>query len=177
MMLPHFTGLELLSKALPEYQGIVLMMTASSQENLEEVAFEIGVHDFIQKPVRPHILFAKLKALTRLVQGAQPESATGKHLQVQNLLLDSDARQLLMDDQPLSLTDAEYAIAEYFMRKPGQVLQRSDLVAAIRGIEYDGLDRAIDMRISTLRKKMSDLSPPYKYIKTIRGQGYMLSQS
>lgn len=177
MMLPHFTGLELLSKALPEYQGIVLMMTASSQENLEEVAFEIGVHDFIQKPVRPHILFAKLKALTRLVQGAQSDPATGKHLQVQNLLLDSDARQLLMDDQPLSLTDAEYAIAEYFMRKPGQVLQRSDLVAAIRGIEYDGLDRAIDMRISTLRKKMSDSSPPYKYIKTIRGQGYMLSQS
>lgn len=175
MMLPHFNGLELLRQAVPEYRGIVLMITASDRPQLEEQAFDLGVHDYIQKPLRPHILFAKLKALIRLAQGGGSATADAGCYQVQNLKLDPASRQFFIDDEPMMLTDAEFAIAEYLMAKPGVVLARSDIVAALRGIEYDGLDRAIDMRISSLRKKMDDSAPPYKYIKTVRGRGYMLA--
>ncbi len=175
MMLPHFNGLELLRQAVPEYRGIVLMITASDRPQLEEQAFDLGVHDYIQKPLRPHILFAKLKALIRLAQGQATEPELGECYRVQNLKLAPTSRQFFIDDEPVALTAAEFAIAEYLMAKPGVVLARSDIVAALRGIEYDGLDRAIDMRISSLRKKMSDSVPPYKYIKTVRGRGYMLA--
>ncbi|ASP39513.1 DNA-binding response regulator [Bacterioplanes sanyensis] len=176
MMLPHFNGLELLRQALPEYQGIVLMITASDRPQLEEQAFDLGVHDYIQKPLRPHILFAKLKALIRLAQGQHSAEQSTPQYRVQNLTLDPASRQFCIDDEPVPLTDAEFSIAEYLMAKPGVVLARSDIVAALRGIEYDGLDRAIDMRISSLRKKMHDSVPPYKYIKTVRGRGYMLAE-
>lgn len=175
MMLPNFNGLELLRQTTPEYRGIVLMITASDRPQLEEQAFDLGVHDYIQKPPRPHILFAKLKALIRLAQGQTNELTTSEFYQVQNLKLDPASRQFFIDDEAVVLTDAEFAIAEYLMARPGVVLARSDIVAALRGIEYDGLDRAIDMRISSLRKKMDDSVPPYKYIKTVRSRGYMLA--
>lgn len=177
MMLPNFNGLELLRQASPEYQGIVLMITASDRPQLEEQAFDFGVHDYIQKPLRPHILFAKLKALLRLAQGHAVADLAHHHYRVQNLSLDPSSRQFYIDGESVILTDAEFSIAEYLMAKPGVVLARSDIVAALRGIEYDGLDRAIDMRISSLRKKMNDSVPPYKYIKTVRGRGYMLAQA
>ena len=151
------------------------MITASDRPQLEEQAFDLGVHDYIQKPLRPHILFAKLKALIRLAQGQTNELTTSEFYQVQNLKLDPASRQFFIDDEAVVLTDAEFAIAEYLMARPGVVLARSDIVAALRGIEYDGLDRAIDMRISSLRKKMDDSVPPYKYIKTVRSRGYMLA--
>ena len=60
------------------------------------------------------------------------------------------------------------------MSNPGIILNREMIINEIRKIEYDGFDRSIDMRISSLRKKLNDTAPPYKYIKTIRAKGYML---
>ena len=88
MMLPNFNGLELLRQASPEYQGIVLMITASDRPQLEEQAFDFGVHDYIQKPLRPHLLFAKLKSLLRFVQGPSVADFAPHHSLLQPLSLD-----------------------------------------------------------------------------------------
>jgi DNA-binding response OmpR family regulator len=62
------------------------------------------------------------------------------------------------------------------MCRPGEVISREQFYQALRGFEYDGMDRSIDMRVSALRKKMGDTQPPFRYIKTVRGKGYLLAR-
>lgn len=174
MMLPKLDGIHILKAILPDFSGVIIMMTASSDECLEENALTLGVHDFIAKPIRPHILVAKVKALTRLA--GQTTTCQKSVFQIQDLTLNTSNRSFYLDDIPVELSEAEFSLMHYLMSNPGEVCDRASIIAAIRGIEYDGQDRSIDMRLSTLRKKLNDTVPPFKYIKTVRGIGYVLRE-
>ena len=172
MMLPGCDGLEVLRKISRDFSGIIIMITAKKDDFLEVSALNLGVHDFITKPVRPHVLLARLGALSRL---NQKEIQVGQEtLKVQNLSINMNKRELSLAGKHIDITSAEYEIILYFMRNPATILNRDMIIKEIRKIEYDGFDRSIDMRISSLRKKLDDTRPPYKYIKTIRSQGYIL---
>jgi len=146
--------------------------TAKKDEFLEVSALNMGVHDFISKPIRPHVLVARLNALSRL---NHPEIKISHNIfKVQDLSIKIDSRELFLDEKLIDITSGEYEIILYFMRNPATILSRNTIIKELRKIDYDGLDRSIDMRISSLRKKLNDNLPPYKYIKTIRAQGYML---
>ena len=172
MMLPGCDGLAVLRGISEEFTGIILMITAKKDDFLEVSALNLGVHDFITKPVRPHILLARIKALSRL--NNNNHITNYEFIKVQNLKIDVNSRMLFLGDDAIDITDAEYEIILYFMSNPGIILNREMIINEIRKIEYDGFDRSIDMRISSLRKKLNDTAPPYKYIKTIRAKGYML---
>ncbi|NQZ80753.1 MAG: response regulator transcription factor [Colwellia sp.] len=172
MMLPGCDGLAVLRGISEEFTGIILMITAKKDDFLEVSALNLGVHDFITKPVRPHILLARIKALSRL--NNNNHITNSEFIKVQNLKIDVNSRMLFLGDDAIDITDAEYEIILYFMSNPGIILNREMIINEIRKIEYDGFDRSIDMRISSLRKKLNDTAPPYKYIKTIRAKGYML---
>jgi len=172
MMLPNSDGLQVLRNINKRFTGIILMITARTEELLEVSALNLGVHDFLTKPVRPHILLAKLKALSRL--NKKNPTSMDDVLEVQNLLINKNTREFYLDDELVGLTTAEYEILLLFMRSPAVILSREMIISEIRKIEYDGLDRSIDMRISSLRKKLDDTIAPYKYIKTVRGKGYIL---
>ncbi|BBN80664.1 DNA-binding response regulator [Pseudoalteromonas sp. A25] len=174
MMLPRLNGISVLEQILPEYTGVIIMMTASNDECLEADALALGVHDFITKPIRPHILVAKVKALSRLA--GQAPTCRKSVFQIQDLTLNTSNRSFYLDDTPVELTEAEFSLMYYLMSHPGEILDRASIISAVRGIEYDGHDRSIDMRLSSLRKKMNDNVPPYKYIKTVRGVGYVLRE-
>jgi DNA-binding response OmpR family regulator len=172
MMLPGCDGLEVLRKINNDFSGIIIMITAKKDDFLEVSALNLGVHDFITKPVRPHVLLARLAALSRL---NQKETQVGKEtIKVQNLSINVNKRELRLAGRLIDITSAEYEIILYFMHNPATILNRDMIIKEIRKIQYDGLDRSIDMRISSLRKKLDDTRPPYKYIKTIRAQGYIL---
>jgi len=172
MMLPGCDGLAVLRGINDEFTGIILMITAKKDDYLEVSALNLGVHDYITKPVRPHILLARIKALSRLNENTPAVSS--KVLKVQDLKIDINSRLLFLGENVIDITDAEYEIIYYFMSNPGIILNREMIIKEIRKIDYDGFDRSIDMRISSLRKKLNDISPPYKYIKTIRAKGYIL---
>jgi DNA-binding response OmpR family regulator len=172
MMLPGCDGLAVLRGINDKFTGIILMITAKKDDYLEVSALNLGVHDYITKPVRPHILLARIKALSRLNENNK--AASSEVLEVQDLKIDINSRLLFLSDNVIDVTDAEYEIIYYFMSHSGTILSREMIINEIRKIEYDGLDRSIDMRISSLRKKLQDTSPPYKYIKTIRAKGYIL---
>jgi DNA-binding response OmpR family regulator len=172
MGLPGCNGLEVLRCIENTFSGVVIMITAENDELLEVSALNLGVHDFLTKPVRPHILLAKLRSLSRLKQQSSPQQ---NHLLcVQDLRIDINDRALFIGEQPANVTTAEYEIIHFLMSHPGEVLSREMIINEVRNIDYDGLDRSIDMRISSLRKKLNDNTPPYKYIKTIRAKGYLL---
>ena len=172
MMIPGCNGLEVLRKINGKFSGIIVMITAENDELLEVSALNLGVHDYLTKPIRPHILLAKLRALSRLNQ--QQELIDDNLIRVQDLSINVNSRTLYLGERLIDITAAEYEIILFFMRNPAIILNREMIIKEIRNIDYDGLDRSIDMRISSLRKKLDDVIPPYKYIKTIRAKGYIL---
>ncbi|TMP76843.1 DNA-binding response regulator, partial [Pseudoalteromonas ruthenica] len=96
MMLPRLNGISVLEQILPEYTGVIVMMTASNDEYLEADALALGVHDFINKPIRPHILVAKVKALIRLA--GQAPTFRKSVFQIQDLTLNTSNRSFHLDD-------------------------------------------------------------------------------
>ena len=87
--------------------------------------------------------------------------------------MDQQNRQVMQGQEMLELSDAEFDVLKVLMENAGQILSRSQLFYAVRGIEYDGQDRSLDMRVSSLRKQLQDLEAPHRYIKSVRGKGYL----
>jgi two-component system response regulator RstA len=165
-MLPGESGLGVLKRVRPQYSGGVIMLTARAGEIDQVLGLELGADDYIAKPASPRVLLARIRALLR--RGSQPEEPrTG-------VVLDLAAREVRVDGVKVELTTAEIDLLEVLVRHAGQPVSREALVQALRGIEYDGLDRSIDMRVSALRKKLRVRPDAPDRIKTVRGVGYQL---
>lgn len=175
-MLPGVNGLEVCKHVISQYTGPILMLTAKDDEMIEIASLNLGALGFLKKPVRPHILLAHIKAhLRSAAQHAAVRSEPSPPLLVQNLLIDQNAFRATLSGNEITLTSAEFELLALLGRHAGKPLSRDEISQSLRGLEYDGLDRTIDMRISSLRRKLGDEYPPYKYVKTVRGKGYLLA--
>ena len=175
-MLPGLNGLEVCKKVILGYSGPILMLTAKDDDMLEVASLNLGALGFLKKPVRPHILLAHIKAHLRVAAKRMARvTATSAPLIVQDLIVDQTALRATLAGVDLQLTSAEFELLLFLARNFGKPLSRDVISQSLRGLEYDGLDRTIDMRISSLRRKLGDEEPPYKYIKTVRGKGYLLA--
>lgn len=175
-MLPGLNGLEICKRVIPRYPGPILMLTAKDDDMLEIALLNHGALGFLKKPVRPHILLAHIKAHLRAAEkkpATDPDPTAA--LVVQDLILDISSLRATLAGTELILTSAEFELLSLLARNAGKPLSRDDISKSLRGLEYDGMDRAIDMRISSLRRKLGDEEPPYHYIKTVRGKGYLLA--
>ena len=181
LMLPGLDGLEVCRRVRPHFAGGILMLTARGEEVDEVVGLEVGADDYLPKPVRPRLLLAHLSALlrrTRLAQAAAPggEEAEGV-LTVGPLRVDPRARAASMEGAPLDLTTAEFDLLLLLAQRVGEVLDRDAIYQELRGIEYDGLDRSVDLRVTRLRRKLGDDAKNPQFLKSVRGVGYMLAPS
>lgn len=168
LMLPKMDGIEVCEAIRPDYQNAILMLTASEGDLQEVTALNAGIDDFLSKPIRTHVLLARINALLRR-QAPQVQTK----LQVNDLFIDHDKRQVSRNDKTISLADSEFELLWILASRAGTVIKRDELFHLLRGKEYDGLDRSIDMRISQVRKKLSDDDNPREYIKTLRQLGYL----
>ncbi len=176
IMLPGINGVEVCRRIRDnDFSSPVLMLTAKDDDLSEVAALNTGADGYLNKPVRPHILLAHIKALLRRDEASSHSKRSG-FLQVQDLSINLDAYLLLKEDQPINLTSGEFELLAILVQSKGVPVSRDALYQQLRGIEYDGIDRSIDLRISSLRKKLNDDIPPYRYIKTVRSQGYLLVQ-
>jgi len=174
IMLPGLQGIDVAKQVRPEFGGVIIMLTAKDDDFTEVNSLNRGADAFLEKPVRPHILLAHIKAqLRRQINPINIDSQESDGL---GLRLDARKREIYLNNELMSLTSAEFELLAYFLERPDKIITRDDLYKDLKNIEYDGIDRSMDMRISTLRKKLDDESPPYCYIKTIRSKGYMLAQ-
>ncbi|PCC74593.1 two-component system, OmpR family, response regulator RstA [Nannocystis exedens] len=173
MLLPGADGLEVCRTVRARYRGFILVLTAQDEDIHEVVALDTGADDYLTKPVRPQVLLARLRALLRRgarVSGADERSSC---ILAGDLAIDVDRRTVTRGGAPVVLTDAEFDLLWLLARRAPAVLSRDELVAELRGIEFDGLDRSIDMRVSKLRRKLGDDQPPHRVIRTVRGRGYL----
>ena len=169
VMMPVKNGFDVCKEARAFYTGPILFMTACVEDGDEIRGLDAGADDYLTKPIRPQVLFARIKALLRRVSDEEQKL----QLVFDSLVLNATAKSVTIDKQPLDLNANEFDVLWLLALKAGTIVSRNELVAQLRGIEYDGLDRSVDIRISRLRKKLQEaLSQPYK-VKTIRGKGYL----
>lgn len=167
LMLPDGNGVELAKEFRARFAIPILMLTAVDEELQEIEALDAGIDDYLTKPIQPQRLLARIKALLR-----RPSTSAATH---QMLVIDEIRREVIYQQNQMHLTDSEFDLLVYFYNNSDRKISRDELITALRGFEYDGVDRSIDMRVSALRKKLNDDNPPYHFIKTIRGYGYLFT--
>lgn len=179
-MLPARNGPSAASlRANPRTQAVpVLMLTARSDDFDRVFGLEVGADDYLTKPFLPRELEARIKAILRHTRGpgAQPSLAP-RRWRIGRIEFDSVARTIVLPDDtpPLPLTGSEFALLSLFVQHPNRVLTRDYLMRATRGRGADVFDRAIDIAVSRLRAKLEVDPQAPRAIRSVRGQGYVLT--
>lgn len=176
--LPGKSGFEICQSIRKEFNGPVLMLTARRGELDHVQGLELGADDYLCKPIEPLLLLARIRAhlsrQQRLQQHA-PASANGvsKQLVFGQLRINLALRQVSVAEQPVHLTNGEFELLTLLVAHAGESVTREYLYEQLLNRPYGGVDRAIDGRISQLRRKLGDNSDEPTRILTIWGAGYM----
>lgn len=165
LMLPGMNGIEVCKKARDFYTNPILVLTACDDDISEVSLLRQGADDYLVKPLKPHVLVARIEALTRRSMRQQP--AVDKVIEIHS-------QQVFCRGIKLELTNAEFEMLKILVDNEGDIVSREECCQALRGIDYDFSNRSIDMRISGLRKKLGDDQMPYQIITTVRNKGYKL---
>ena len=171
ILLPGISGLEALQRLRRQRSVPVLLMSALGDEQNRIAGFSQGADDYLPKPFEPRELLARIRALLRRREAEVPASA--KRLQFGPLVIDSALREAWLREHQIELTGAEFDLLWLLTSNPGRILSREEIFAQLRGIEYDGQDRSIDVRISRIRPKIGDDPMHPRLIKTVRSKGYL----
>ncbi|KXO12922.1 Transcriptional regulatory protein RstA [Moritella sp. JT01] len=171
IMMPGMNGIEVCKQSRETYTGPIIMLTACSEEISEIAALDTGADGYLHKPLRPHILLSHIEALLRRGKRSKKNDNALSH--TGTLTIDTLKRLVTRNNEEIILTGAEYEMLEYLAKQAGIIVSRDECYQALKGVEFDGLDRALDMRLSSLRKKIKDDVAPYQIIKTIRCKGYL----
>jgi len=176
LMLPGMDGLEVCRRLRQEAatrQVPVVMLTAKGEEADIVAGLELGADDYLPKPFSPRVLIARIRAVLRRRQQAEAETApaAGEEgvLHVHELTIHPGRNEVLVDGEPVELTFTEFRVLQLLASRPGWVFTRNQIVDAVRGDSYAVTDRAVDVQIVGLRRKLGSCG---KYIETVRGVGY-----
>jgi two-component system, OmpR family, response regulator len=173
LMLPGLDGM-VVCRRIRDISDIPILILTAREDTYDEVSgLEQGADDFVNKPVQPRVLLARLRALLRRTQ-AKPATDT-RMLEFGQLRIMTNDRNVSWRGQQCVLSNTEYKLLLVLAEASGRVLSRDELLKKMRGIEFDGLDRSIDNCISKLRRKFDDSLS--EKIKTVWGEGYLFSPS
>lgn len=170
LMLPKLDGFEVCRalKQNPDTASIpVVMLTAKTEESDVVAGLELGAEDYIPKPFSVKVVIARVRAALRRRQA--PPSGKDEVVRIRELVIDPGRHEALLRGKPLDLTFTEFRLLHVLARRPGRVLTREQIVDAVRGEDYPVTDRAVDVQVVGLRRK---LGPRADYIETVRGVGY-----
>ncbi len=172
LMLPGLGGLDVCKvlKHNDKTRNIpVIMLTAKSQESDIVAGLELGADDYITKPFNSTVLVARVR---RALRRKADEIRNGEAIEIHDLVIDPERYEVRLKDVPISLTRSEFDILLTLARRPGRVFTRYDIVDSLHGGNYVVSERAVDVQITYLRKKLGSCR---HYIETVRGVGYRFS--
>jgi two-component system, OmpR family, response regulator len=172
VMMPGLDGLAVLRELRTSgHREPVIMLTARGDEADRVVGLELGADDYVGKPFSPRELLARLRAVVRR---ASPD-AVSERLAAAGISVDVAAREVAVDGQPVELTGLEIDLLVALLRRAGRVVPRGVLMELAGRADVTVGDRAVDVHISRLRKKLGDDAT--SRIRTVRGVGYVLARS
>ena len=172
VMLPGADGFTICREVRPHYHQPILMLTARTEDMDQVLGLEMGADDYVAKPVQPRVLLARIRALLRRTDKT-PEDEVAQRIEFDDLVIDNGGRSVTLNGELVDFTSAEYDLLWLLASNAGRILSREDIFERLRGIEYDGQDRSIDVRISRIRPKIGDDPENPKRIKTVRSKGYL----
>jgi two-component system phosphate regulon response regulator PhoB len=170
LMLPGVDGLEVcrMLKRDSHFSEIpIIMITAKGDEADIVAGLELGADDYIVKPFSGKVLLARIKAVLR--RNDSKLSNEDDIIKIHNLRIHPGRHEVLIDEHPVSLTFSEFRLLQFLARRPGWVFTRYQIVDALRGEDYPVTERAVDVQVVGLRKKLGNSG---KFIETVRGVGY-----
>ena len=174
LMLPGVDGLEVcrrLKMDAKTRQVPIIMLTAKGEETDIVTGLELGAEDYITKPFSTRVLLARVRTVLRRRRTAPPgEDAL---LKIHDLVIDPGRHEVLLRGQAVDLTASEFRLLHLLARRPGWVLTRTNIVEGLHGNDYPVTDRAVDVKIVALRKKLGAAAD---YIETVRGVGYRFKE-
>ncbi|MEK7993467.1 MAG: response regulator transcription factor [Planctomycetota bacterium] len=169
LMLPGMDGLEVCKKLKNDVktEGLpIIVLTAKGEETDVVTGLELGADDYVTKPFSPKVLIARVRRILRRAVSRDTEKPP---IRIQDLVMDPGRREVLVKGKRVNLTFTEFNILYALARRPGMVFTRYQIVDAVHGDDYPVTDRAVDVQIVSLRKKLGSCG---NYIETVRGVGY-----
>ncbi len=169
LMLPGIDGLEVCKKLKSNIKTEnipIVMLTAKGEETDIVTGLELGADDYVTKPFRGKVLVARVRRILRRTTERSEEAVT---IKIHDLTIDPARREVLVKGKPVELTFTEFNILHTLAKRPGLVFTRYQIVDILHGGDYLVTERAVDVQIVSLRKK---LGPYGNYIETVRGVGY-----
>lgn len=169
LMLPGIDGLQVCKnlKNDSKTQTIpIIMLTAKGEEADIVVGLELGADDYMTKPFSTKVLLARVR---RFLQKNIINELEKDSVKIHELVINPSRREVLVKNKPVELTFTEFNILYALSQRPGRVFTRYQIVDAVRGEDYVVTDRAIDVQMVSIRKKLGSCG---KYIETVRGVGY-----
>jgi two-component system phosphate regulon response regulator PhoB len=180
LMLPGMDGLAVCRrlKKDPQTESIpIVMLTAKGEESDIVQGLNLGADDYVTKPFSPRILIARVQAVLRRVSADLDElpdrEQAGRTVAVHNLVIRPRRHEVLVDGEPIELTATEYRVLLFLAKNPGWVFTRNQILDGVHGDNYAITERAVDVQIVGLRKKLGTAG---KYIETVRGVGYRFKE-
>ncbi len=174
LMLPGIDGLDV-CKSLKKDDDLkevpIIMLTAKGEDADIVSGLELGADDYITKPFNSSVLLARIKAMLR--RKSEKEVSENDVIRIFNIVIHPGRHTVTVDDKPVNLTYSEFRLLQFLARHPGWVYSRYQIVDALRGADYPVTERAIDVQVVGLRKKLGAAG---KYIETVRAVGYRFRQ-
>lgn len=185
LMLPDMSGMDFCRIAKRDatiYAVPIIMLTAKSTEGDIVEGLDLGADDYITKPFSPRVLVARVNSVLR--RTAQNAGGTNldfadtkdKAIEIGELKIIPARREVFVSKNKIDLTATEFSLLELLAQNAGRVLSRAQIILALRGSKYIITDRAVDVQILSLRKKIGDDFGKCRFIETLRGVGYRLKE-
>ncbi|MEO8019854.1 MAG: response regulator [Pseudomonadota bacterium] len=178
LLLPGKDGLSICRELRRVHDVPILILTARDTDLDHVIGLEAGADDYVMKPVDPMVLLARVRALMRRAErGSAGIAGTAERkpdIMLGALRVSESSREVWLHGQPVSLTTQEFELLSLLAHRAGELVSRDEVFRTMRGIDYDGLDRSIDGRVSKLRRKLGDDAAAPARIKTVWGKGYLL---
>ena len=178
LMLPGVDGLTVCRKlkSNPETAGTpIIMLTAKGEETDIVSGLNLGADDYITKPFSPRVLMARVKAVMR--RGTPGSEAAvdrrDEPIRIHGIVIDPKRHEVLVENQACDLTSTEFRLLSFLANRPGWVFTRSQIIDGIHGENYPITERAVDVQVVGLRKKLNEAG---RYIETVRGVGYRFKE-
>lgn len=171
VMLPRLDGLSVIKEIRQQRVSVpILLLTARVTVADKITGLDLGADDYLTKPFAFEELLARVRALLRRGGVASPPVLT-----VADLRLDPVTREVTRGNRRIELTPKEFALLEFFLRRPERILSRAMIAQHVWGVDYDTFTNVIDVYVNYLRKKVDD-EFEVKLIHTVRGIGYVIKE-
>ncbi len=174
VMMPKMNGTEMLRRLREKYSTPVLMLTAKGDEIDRVLGLELGADDYLPKPFSDRELLARMRAILRRTQALDNRVTHGDTIDYQDITIYLGRQEAFCQNRALDVTGTELALLSYFIQHPGKIISKEELSLEVLGKRLAQFDRAIDMHVSNLRKKLPERLDDKPRIKTLRGKGYLL---